>query len=166
VVSESTWKGALAEFKITTPAIELGIPVLKPVLEGLRYDLVFDLGERLLRVQCKWASRKNGVLVVYTRTSRHTPAGYVRSRYDPSEIDAIAAYSPDTGRCYLMPIDDVGGRWVVHLRLRPAANNQEVAIKYAAQYELGAIAQLGERWHGMPEVEGSSPSSSTSEGPP
>jgi hypothetical protein len=30
----------------------------------------------------------------------------------------------------------------------------------AAQYELGAIAQLGERRHGMAEVEGSSPSSS------
>ena len=165
-MSESTWKGALAEFKVTTRAIELGIPVLKPVLEGLRYDLVFDLGERLLRVQCKWASRKKGVLIVNTRTCRHTPNGYVRSRYDASEVDAIAAYAPDTDRCYLMPIADVGGRTVVHLRVERAANNQEVAIKYAADYELGAIAQLGERWHGMPEVEGSSPSSSTSEGPP
>ena|SRR5215207_504581 len=165
-MSESTWKGALAELKITTRAIELGIPVLKPVIEGLRYDLVFDLGPRLMRVQCEWASRKKGVLVVNTRTCRHTPSGYVRSRYDPSEVDAIAAYWPDTGRCYLMPMEDVGGRWVVHLRLQRAANNQEVAIKYAAEYELGAIAQLGERWHGMPEVEGSSPSSSTSEGSP
>jgi hypothetical protein len=43
MMSESTWKGALAELKITTRAIELGIPVLKPVIEGLRYDLIFDL---------------------------------------------------------------------------------------------------------------------------
>ena len=90
----------------------------------------------------------------------------MRSTYDPSEVDAIAAYSPDTGRCYLVPIADVAGRHVVHLRLQRAANNQEVAIKYAAQYEFGAIAQLGERRHGMAEVEGSSPSSSTSGGPP
>jgi hypothetical protein len=164
-VSETTWKGALAEFKITTRAIELGIPVLKPVLEGLRYDLVFDVGPRLMRVQCKWASRKNGVLVIYTGTCRLTPQGYVRTTYDGTEVDAIAAYSPDTDRCYLVPIADVGGRHVLHLRLVPAANNQEEAIKYAAHYELGAIAQLGERRHGMPEVEGSSPSSSTSEGP-
>ena len=165
-MSESTWKGALAELKITTRAIELGIPVLKPVLEGLRYDVVLDLGARLLRVQCKWASSKKGVLVVNTRTCRHTPAGYVRSRYDPNEVDAIAAYSPETDRCYLMPIEDVGGRWVVHLRLRRAANNQEVAIMYAAQYELGAIAQLGERSAGSRQVGGSSPPSSTSEGLP
>ncbi len=90
----------------------------------------------------------------------------MRSRYDPNEVDAIAAYSPETDRCYLMPIEDVGGRWVVHLRLRRAANNQEVAIMYAAQYELGAIAQLGERSAGSRQVGGSSPPSSTSEGLP
>ena len=164
-MSESTWKGALAELKITTRAIELGIPVLKPVIEGLRYDLVFDIGQRLLRVQCKWAARKKRILVVYTRSSRHTPRGYVRSTYAPSEVDAIAAYSPDTGCCYLMPIADVAGRFVVHLRLEPTINNQQVAIKYAAQYEFGAIAQLGERRAGSAKAEGSSPSSSTSEGP-
>ena len=165
-MSESTWKGALAEFKITTRAIELGIPVLKPVLEGLRYDLVFDLGPQLLKVQCKWAARKNGVLVLYTRSSRHTPRGYVRTRYDPSEVDAIAAYSPDTERCYVVPIADVVGRQVMRLRVQPTANNQAVAIKYAARYELGAIAQLGERLAGSEEAGGSSPPSSIVRGPP
>jgi PD-(D/E)XK endonuclease len=164
-VSESTLKGAIAEAHITAAAVDRGIVVLKPLVEGRRYDLVFDIGDRLLRVQCKWACRKDRVLVVYTGSSRHTPHGYVRSTYNADEIDAIAAYSPDTGRCYFMPIADVAGRWVVHLRLAPTANNQQVAIKYAAEYEFGAIAQLGERCHGMAEVEGSSPSSSIVEGP-
>ncbi len=90
----------------------------------------------------------------------------MRTTYNASEVDAIAAYSPDTGRCYLMPIADVAGRSVVHLRLEPTANNQRVAIKYAAHYELGAIAQLGERSAGSRKVVGSIPTSSTSEGPP
>ena len=165
MVSESTWKGALAELKITTRAIELGIPVLRPVIEGLRYDLVFDMGPRLLRVQCKWAARKQRILVVHTRGSRLTPDGYVRSTYSASEVDAIAAYSPDTDCCYLIPIAEAAGRFVIHLRLQPTANNQRIAIKYAAQYEFGAIAQLGERRAGSAKAEGSSPSSSTSEGP-
>jgi hypothetical protein len=50
----------------------------------------------------------------------------------------------------------------MRLRLTPAANNQEAAINYAADYDFGAIAQLGERRHGMAEVVGSSPTSSTS----
>jgi hypothetical protein len=159
-VSESTLKGAIAEAHITAAAVDLGIVVLKPLVEGRRYDVVFDTGDRMIRVQCKWAARKDRILVVHTGGSRHTPHGYVRTTYDASEVDAIAAYSADTGRCYFMPIADVAGRYVVHLRLQPTANNQQVAIKYAAQYEFGAIAQLGERRHGMAEVEGSSPSSS------
>ena len=162
-MSESTFKGAVAEAVITAEAVKRGIVVLKPLVEGRRYDLVFDTGERLLRVQCKWASRKGGVLVVHTRSSRHTPHGYVRCTYDATEVDAIAAYSPATGRCYYLPIAEVAGRFAVHLRLQPAVNNREVAIKYAAQYEFGAIAQLGERRAGSAKVVGSSPTSSTSE---
>ena len=165
-MSESTLKGAIAEAEITAEAVRRGVVVLKPLVEGRRYDLVFDTGEKLMRVQCKWASRRRGVLAVQLGGCRHTPHGYVRSTYDASEVDAIAVYSPDTDRCYLLPIADVAGRRTVHLRLEPAANNQEVAIKYAAQYEFGAIAQLGERVTGSHEVAGSSPASSTVEGPP
>jgi hypothetical protein len=56
----------------------------------------------------------------------------------------------------------VAGRRAIYLRLEPARNNQEAAINFAAEYEFGAIAQLGERRHGMAEVVGSSPTSSTS----
>jgi PD-(D/E)XK endonuclease len=166
-VSESTIKGAIAEAAIAAAAIELGIFVLRPLVEGRRYDLIFDTGDRLLRVQCKWAAQKGAVIVVHTRTSRLTPHGYVRSTYSAAEVDAIAVYCQELKRCFLLPIDEVAGRFVVHLRLAPAANNQEVAIKYAADYELpGAIAQLGERRYGIPEVAGSSPASSTSNARP
>jgi hypothetical protein len=50
--------------QIAAAAIELGVSVLKPMSEHGRYDLVFDLGERLLRVQCKWANRKGDVVSV------------------------------------------------------------------------------------------------------
>ncbi len=154
-------KGAIAESAIAAAAIKLGIRVLRPLDEGGRYDLVFDVAGALLRVQCKWAARKRGVIVINTRCTRLTPRGYVRSTYSAAEIDLIAAYSPDTDRCYLLPIEEVGARQVVHLRLIAAANHQEVAIKYAADYEIaGAVAQLGERRAGSAKVRGSSPLSS------
>jgi PD-(D/E)XK endonuclease len=99
---------------------------------------------------------------VNIRTSRLTPRGYLCTTYDPSEVDVVAAYCSELDACYLLPIRDVAGKQAVHLRLSPAANNQEVAIRYAADYEFrGAIAQLGERRAGSAKVEGSSPSSST-----
>jgi hypothetical protein len=166
LVLSTNQKGAIAEAQVTAAAISLGIPVLKPVVDGLRYDLVFDLGTRLVRTQCKWANRKNDVVVVRARTCRHTPRGYVWTTYSAAEIDGIAAWCPDTAECYFIPIADVDGQGHLHLRLAPARNNQELLVHWAAKYRLGAIAQLGERLAGSQKAGGSSPPSSTSEGPP
>jgi hypothetical protein len=156
-------KGAIAEAVIAAEAAKAGVGVLRPLVEGLRYDLVFDVRGCLLRIQCKSAQARNNVVVIGTRSCRHTPAGYVRTSYSAREIDAVAAYCADLNSCYLLPIEEIDGLSTVHLRLTAAANNQQVAIRYANQFEFhGAIAQLGERLHGMQEVAGSSPASSTS----
>jgi PD-(D/E)XK endonuclease len=76
-----TVKGSIAEAVIAAEAVKAGIVVLRPVVEGRRYDLVFDLGDRMLRVQCKSGRLKGGVVAVHTRTSRHTPRGYVWTTY-------------------------------------------------------------------------------------
>ena len=155
-------KGAIAELKIAAAAADLGIVVAWPMMEGRRYDLIFDTGSRLLRVQCKWAPRMGDVVRVNTRTSRLTNLGHVRTTYSRREIDAVAAYCADLDECFLLPIADIDGQSMVRLRLRRARNNQTMGVKMASDYRLGAIAQLGERLHGMQEVAGSSPASSMS----
>jgi prevent-host-death family protein len=55
----------------------------------------------------------------------------------------------------------VAGQYQVNLRLVPPKNGQRAALIWAADHQLsGAIAQLGERCHGMAEVVGSSPTGS------
>ena len=161
----SNQKGAIAEAAITYHAAELGIMVLKPLIDGCRYDLVLDTGSQLLRTQCKWAVRVRDVVLIRGRTCRHTPRGYVRTFYSRAEVDGIAAWCPDTREAYFVPIAEIAGHAAFSLRLRPARNNQEQLVHWAADYCLGAIAQLGERRHGMAEAGGSSPPSSTFEGP-
>jgi hypothetical protein len=143
---------------------------MPPSAGGQAYDLIFDLNQALLRVQCKWGRLADDVIIVATGTCRHTPRGYVRTTYSAEEIDAIAVYCQILKRCFLLPIDEVEGKSVVHLRLQPARNNQRALIKMADDYDLarivdrlGAVAQLGERRHGMAEVRGSIPLSSTSQ---
>jgi hypothetical protein len=157
-----THKGNIAEAKIAARAIELGIGVLKPLNEGLRYDLAFDLHPTIVRVQCKWARRQDDIVLITTGTSRHTPHGYVTTVYGEDEIDCFAAYSPDLDRCYLLPIGDFAGQRTVQLRLAPPRNGQLAAIRWAREYEFGAVAQLGERSAGSRKVVGSNPISSTS----
>jgi hypothetical protein len=147
-------------------AIELGMGVWRPVVEGCRYDLILEVGELLLRTQCKWANKKDDVVVVRGRTCRRTPRGYVWTTYSAAEIDGIAAWCPDTSECYFIPIADMDGQAHLHLRLAPARNNQELLVHWASHYRLGAIAQLGERRTGSAKAGGSSPPSSMVRGPP
>jgi hypothetical protein len=69
-------KGAIAESAIIHAAIKLGIGVLKPLTDGHRYDLIFDIAERLVRVQCKFVRLNDGVVMSA-----------------PSQIDALRAVS-------------------------------------------------------------------------
>lgn len=135
-------KGNVAELAIATEAARLGLSVLKPLTEHERYDLVLGIGSRLLRVQCKWGSCDGDVISVRVSSSYHSPTrGYVKSTYDESEIDAVAVYCEELGTSYLLPVSLVAGRQLLHLRISAPRNNQRAAINYAAQYELGAVAQ-------------------------
>ena len=156
-------KGNIAEAAIALEAIKLGIDVLKPIAEHGRYDLAFDLGHRILRVQCKWARLAQETVRVHLTSTWYTSQGkQVRTRYAADEVDCVAAYCQELGTCYLLPTQVFADRSAVSLRVGPPKNNQRAAINWAEQYLLsGAIAQLGERVHGMHEVAGSSPAGST-----
>ncbi len=156
-------KGNIAEAAIALEAIKAGIDVLKPVAEHGRYDLLFDLGHRVLRVQCKWGAldRELGVICVRVGGSRHTPKGYVTSTYSATEVDAIGVYCGELDKCFVVPIRLAEGKRQLHLRVSPPRNSQRACINLAGEYQLGAIAQLGERSAGSRKVGGSSPPSST-----
>jgi hypothetical protein len=157
-------KGAIAETAILHEATKQGVVVYRPAIEGARADMIFEIGPKLLRVQCKWARLVNQVVEVRARTCRRGPNGtYVRGTYSAEEVDAIAAYCMHNDSCYLLPLALFAAQTTVHLRLSAARNNQRRLVHWAETYRLGAIAQLGERLGGTQEVVGSSPTSSTPE---
>jgi hypothetical protein len=154
-------KGAIAETAIAHEALRLGIDVYRPVAEGGRFDLIFAFPDgSLSRVQCKWAPVQRGAIGIRCYSARRAAEGMRTTPYAEHEIDALAAYCPDNRRRYYVPIELVRGRQLVSLRLRPARNNQVERVNSASQFELGAIAQLGERVTGSHEVGGSNPPSS------
>ena len=157
-------KGAIAEMAITLAALKLGVDVYRPVAEGGRYDLVMGVESTLIRVQCKWAVRRGGVVVVRCYSCRRTRAGMVRRAYTPDQIDAFAAYCLELDRCWFLPIELFPYSSAIQLRLSPTRNNQQLKINWADEFEfaarlgrLGAVAQLGERLAGSQKVRGSNP---------
>ena len=161
-------KGAIAETAIALEASKLGIEVYRPMAEGGCFDMIFLLGDELVRVQCKWAPRLGDAIIVRSYSSRRTRDGLRRRIYTANEIDALAAYCPDNERCYYVPFESFSARTQIHLRLAATQNNQRLGIRWAEDYEFaaklsryGAVAQLGERWRGTPKATGSSPVGST-----
>jgi prevent-host-death family protein len=164
-VLSSNEKGGIAETAIAAAAAKLGLPVLRPIVEHGRYDLAFEIGRRILRVQCKWGAydADEGVVKVRLATSRLSPRGYVRASYTEEEIDLVAVYCGALDRCYLLPCSLIAGRRAIYLRLTSPKNRQRACINLAKDFEFpGAVAQLGERLNGIQEARGSSPLSSTS----
>ena len=75
VAHDPNHKGNVAESVIATEAIKLGIPVLRPMQEHTRYDLLFEIGGRFLRVQCKSANLHGDVVIIHLSRSRVTSRG-------------------------------------------------------------------------------------------
>jgi hypothetical protein len=118
--------------------------------------MIFLLGEQLVRVQCKWASRHGDVVVVRCYSCRRAREGMRNRLYTAAEIDAFAAYCADTDKCYYLPLTMIGSRSHIQLRTGPTRNNQRLGVHWAEDFEFaatlaqlqGAVAQLGERLAG------------------
>jgi PD-(D/E)XK endonuclease len=119
-------------------AIKLGIDVYRPLTEGGRYDLILDIGPKLLRVQCKWAPLHGDVVVVRCYSCRRAREGLRRRGYTASEVDAIAAYCADLDRCFLIQAERFDGRLQLGSRVAPSRNNQRLGINWAEDFAFEA----------------------------
>ena len=101
----------------------------RPNLDA-RYDLIFDTGNCLLRVQCKWGrlSKDKDVVMVNLMSSWCTPMGYARTAYEAGEVDLFAVYCEGMNRCYLLGADGLVGRRTIYLRLSDPRNGRGLAL--------------------------------------
>ena len=129
--------GTRSEAAVLSDLVQLGFEVLLPWGHNHRYDLVVDLGHRFVRVQVKTARVEAGCLLFNTQSIRtNSGAKAVLQRYDASQIDVFAAYSPMLRRTYVVPVEDVPSHG--RLRLTPTANNQAKGVRWASDYALDA----------------------------
>ena len=130
---DTTFKGEEAVQRVILTAIQRGIAVSRPVLEGGRYDLVLDFGS-LKKAQVKYAgSGKDGTIRVPTAST--DCRGKKGKVYTKQEVDLIVAYSPVTDKIYKLPASLWRGKRAVHLRYKPAKNNQTIGCILAQDWE-------------------------------
>jgi hypothetical protein len=88
-------KGTIAETAVIHAAVKLDVPVLRPLNDGLRYDLLFDVAGRFLRIQCKWAPLIGDVVIVRCYSCRRGRDGLLRRAYTADEVDSRRLLPPD-----------------------------------------------------------------------
>lgn len=131
-------KGAIAESAIVHAAVQLGVGVLKPLTDGVRYDLVFDVGTKLLRVQCKWAPLHGDIVTIRCYSSRRAREGLRKRCYGATEVDAIAAYCQGLERPFFVPAARFDGHAQLSLRVSPSKNNQLLGVNWADDFDFAA----------------------------
>jgi hypothetical protein len=129
-------KGAVAELAIAHAAAECGVGVYKPLTDGERSDLIFEIESRLYRVQCKYARLYGDVIRVRCYSTRRAREGLRKRVYRSDEVDLIAVYCADLDRCLLLRCKEFDGRTQVDIRVRACRNNQKRGVNNASTFDF------------------------------
>ena len=119
-------KGDLAVAMLTARFLRSRFVVLKPISDGLRFDLVINRGNGFETVQCKSASIRLGCVTFGSCSSRD-------GKPYRGEADLFGVYCAANDTCYLVPVDDVGLRHG-YLRVERPRNGQRSRVRYAEKY--------------------------------
>lgn len=117
-----------------------GYAVFLPFGENTRSDLVIDDGARLARVQCKTGRLREGAVRFSTCSSyghHQRPRSFRRDYL--GEIDFFGVHCPETGRVYLIPIDELSTKVEGALRVEMPRNGQRRRVRFAAPYEVARV---------------------------
>ncbi len=124
--------GNISEAMVLAALVRTGKDVLIPWGDNLRYDMAYDDGGQLIRVQCKTARGLNNGSVSFAASSSYSHRGGKKKDYR-GQIEFFGVYCPLTQQVYLVPVDDVGVSNAI-LRIEPSGNNQTKRVRWAKDY--------------------------------
>ena len=127
-------KGEIAHLKVMLRAIEKGVVLSKPLIDS-RYDFILDDGQKLERVQIKYASGKAPHSQGSVRVNLKSWEGRkLRRRYYANEVDALLVYIPQIDEVLRFESDIFCERASFTLRIAPAKNGQTKGVLNAKDF--------------------------------
>ena len=127
-------KGEIAQIKVMLRALEKGVVLSKPLIES-RYDFILDDGQKLERVQDKYANGKWSNSQGSVRISLKSWEGRkMRRRYSTSEVDALLVYVPQIDEVLRFEANIFCERAGFTVRIEPAKNGQTKGILSAKDF--------------------------------
>ena len=124
--------GITTELEVQYAISKLGATVSIPYGDCARYDHVWDIDGKLLRVQIKTAAALEDL------SGFKFPGRNNAGKYDSSQIDGIATIF--NGKCYYVPVEDCSNE--TKLRFTLPEKSDPTTVKFAFDYELERILNL------------------------
>ena len=131
-------KGDISEAKALFEFQKRNIPVLLPWGDKERYDMVIELSNHFFRVQVKTANEEsNGSIKCYTRSS-HDHTTHKRYYKYVNQVDFFVFYNIKRDIIAIVPIEDIGEKSCISLRITSPKNNQG-DVKFFSDYSFDKI---------------------------
>ena len=128
-------KGKISELEILTLITKLGYSVSLPFGDKDKYDQIWDINNKLLRVQIKtsrWKNQEQTGIVFNCYSVSNGKKHY----YTKQEIDYFATFWND--KCYLIPVEECSSEKTLWFQLK--VNNPKCCL--AKNYELEEVLKI------------------------
>ena len=132
---DSKFIGNITELEVLTYITKLGYQVSIPFGDRERYDQVWDINGKLLKIQIKTSRYTNDAIKFSCRSSHRVKGKCVHTQYTSDEIDYFATFWD--GKCYLVPIEETSNEKT--LRFCLPKNGQTKGITLAKDYEVEEV---------------------------
>ena len=133
-------KGNLGQALTLAEFIKYNIPVAIPFGDNNRYDLIADFNGKLNRIQIKYCNQQtenNSIICPCSSSTNHTTNKHYTT-YE-NDVDYICFYLPRWNKTMIIPIDVIGNRKEIYVRLDPPKNNQKSKITLVDDYSFDKI---------------------------
>lgn len=127
--------GNITELEVLTYITKLGYQVSIPFGDRERYDQIWDINGKLLKIQIKTSHGDEESIKFSCRSSHRVNGKCVNTSYTADEIDFFATYW--NNKCYLVPITETSREKT--LRFKPPKNGQIKGINFAKDYEVEEV---------------------------
>jgi hypothetical protein len=129
--------GLTAHTAVLHKLVSIGLEVLQPLSDDLRYDLAYYVEEtnELIRIQCKAGRYVPEIGCILFKNFNRTGGRTGRRGYI-GDAEYFGVYCAELNKVYLVPIDIVPYAGEVGLRVQTAKNNQQKKVIWARDYEI------------------------------
>lgn len=127
--------GDITELEVLTYITKLGYQVSVPFGDRERYDQIWDIGGRLLRVQIKTAHGCEDWIRFACSSTHRINGKCAKAKYTTEDVDFFATFWD--GKCYIVPVRD--GITDVTIRFSTPINGQKKNIRFAKDCEAGIV---------------------------